>query len=139
MKCGITPENVTALYDNEVFVFGSNLAGQHGAGAAYTALQWGAEMGQGEGLYGKTYALPTKDLQIRTRHIHDIYMSVVFLLQSVRNNPNKHFIITKIGCGLAGLSVEEVAPLFREFINLDNCSLPQDFINVINQQENING
>ncbi|MCF0075458.1 hypothetical protein LZD49_33575 [Dyadobacter sp. CY261] len=128
MECGITPENITHLYDNEVFVFGSNLAGHHGAGAAKTALQWGAIPGKGEGLFGQTYALPTKDFNIITRDIPDIYSSVVSLRQCIQDNPDHHFLITKVGCGLAGLSIDEVALMFRGFLDIMNCSLPQEFI-----------
>lgn len=139
MKCGVTPNNIIQLRDNEVFVFGSNQAGSHGAGAALTAMQWGAIAGFGEGLYGQTYALPTKDARIRTRHLADIYESLINLFMCISHTPEKHFLITKVGCGLAGLSEKEVAPMFRTFMELGNCSLPQEFIDIINQQENKNG
>lgn len=133
MKCGVTPEVITDLKDNELFVFGSNLRGSHGAGAAYTALQWGAKDGVGEGISGQTYALPTKDHSIRTRHINDIYTSVIDLLMAVKAYPERHFLITKIGCGLAGLRIIDVAPLFRNFLDIENCSLPQEFIDFLTQ------
>lgn len=128
MICGITPENITELNDGEIFVFGSNLRAVHGAGAAYDAIQWGATEKVGEGLSGQTYALPTKDYSIRTRSIPDIYGSVVSLLNCINENPDKHFLVTKVGCGLAGYKINEIAPMFRQFLELKNCSLPQDFI-----------
>ena len=127
-----TPENITHLEPGDVFVFGSNLAGIHGGGAARAALQWGAQNRIGEGRVGQTYALPTKDHSINTRYLPDIYQSVVYLLQHVEANPNDHFLITKVGCGLAGLTIEQVAPMFRQFLDLPNVSLPVEFFEVLN-------
>jgi len=64
---------------------------------------------------------------------------VINLLHTIQSNPERHFLITKVGCGLAGLEVEQVAPLFRGFINQENCSLPQEFIDFINNKETTNG
>lgn len=127
----ITPENITSLSPNEIFCFGSNLRGIHGGGAALTAMKWGAIPTIGEGLQGQTYALPTKDYDLNTRTLPDIYESVIRLLQCVEQKPDKLFMITKVGCGLAGLTVEQVAPMFRQFLDLDNVSLPQEFVDLL--------
>jgi hypothetical protein len=130
--CGTTPENIESLRDNEVFVFGSNLAGRHGGGAAREALQWGAEPGIGEGLRGRTYALPTKDRNIETLPLSDIRRSITVFYHFVQREPSKHFLVTKIGCGLAGYQVKDVAPLFDDrFLALANVSLPREFIDEI--------
>ena len=127
----ITPDNITSLGTHGVFVFGSNLNGMHIGGAALAAVKWGAIPTIGEGLQGQTYALPTKDYNLNTRTLPDIYDSVIRLLQCVEQNPDKLFMVTKVGCGLAGLTVEQVAPMFRQFLDLDNVSLPQEFIDFL--------
>lgn len=98
---------------NKIFVFGSNLAGRHGAGAALHALKHhGAVYGQGEGLQGDSYALPTKDARIRTRNLEQIKESVQTFISHARRNPMQIFQVTCIGCGLAGLAHEDIAPMF---------------------------
>jgi len=130
-KVKITSENVQKLSDNEIFVFGSNLSGNHFGGAAlYAKNNFGAVTGVGEGLTGQCYALPTKDKNIETLSLNDIHKSIEVLLQIVRNS-NKFFIITAVGCGLAGYSANDIAPMFEPFIHLSNCSLPQSFIDII--------
>lgn len=97
-----------------VFVFGSNLAGMHGAGAARTALDlYGARMGQGRGLQGSSYAIPTKGRQLETLPLEDIGDYVEAFLTHAAANPDLSYFVTRIGCGLAGLVDQEVAPLFR--------------------------
>lgn len=131
----VTPENISSLGTNEIFVFGSNLRGAHGGGAAYLAQdKFGAENGIGEGMTGHSYALPTKDYNIITRSLFDIYESVVRLFQCVQDNPDKLFMVTKVGCGLAGLTVDQIAPMFRQFMGLDNVSLPQEFIDFLTKE-----
>jgi hypothetical protein len=131
-KIKITPEKVSKLKSNEIFVFGSNLAGLHGAGAALLAEKaFKAAPGIGEGLTGQCYALPTKDKDIQTLPIIEIYKSVEVLLEVVKNNTSKFFIITAVGCGLAGYTPEDIAPMFEPFVHLENCSLPQSFVDVI--------
>lgn len=132
----ITPDPITDLATDQIFVFGSNQSGSHGAGAAFTALKWGAEQGIGEGLCGATYALPTKDFSIRTRTLYEIAISVVNLLECIYDNPQYHFLITKVGCGLAGYNPKDIAPMFHQFIDLPNCSLPQEFITILTGEEN---
>lgn len=109
----ITPEVIFELKDNEIFVFGSNRAGKHGAGAAKLAHKaFGAEYGVGEGLTGSCYALPTKDERIKTLPLEEIKKSFIKFLGCVALNPDLEFYLTKVGCGLAGYKEDEIA---REF------------------------
>ncbi len=127
-----TPENIRSLLPNQIFVFGSNLKGVHGAGAARLAEEkFGAVFGQGVGLQGNSYALPTKDYNISTLQLSEIQPYIDELWQFAKDNQTLQFLITKVGCGLAGYSVEDIAPLFYKFIALDNVSLPQEFINIV--------
>lgn len=97
-----------------VFVFGSNLAGRHGKGAARYALeQEGAAYGQGVGLQGNSYAIPTKDEQIRALPLDRIAEYVGLFLQFATLRPDLKFRVTKIGCGLAGYSEDQIAPFFK--------------------------
>ena len=97
-----------------IFVFGSNLAGRHGKGAALHARQkHGAEYGVGEGRTGNSYALPTKDERIKTRPLVDVRDSVDKFIEYAKTNPDLQFEVTKVGCGLAGFSELEIAPLFK--------------------------
>ena len=106
-----------------IFVFGSNLAGRHGAGAAKEALlHWGAIHGQGEGPQGQSYALPTKDADIQTLPLKEIRKYVGQFAAFVNAHPELTFLITKIGCGLAGYKEEQIEPLFEGAP--DNCVLP---------------
>ena len=131
-KFGITLENVTELKTNEVFVFGSNLAGNHLAGAAKLANEkFGAELGIAEGLTGQCYAFPTLTEKLNKREISDLQQSTNALLQFVNENKDKYFIITEVGCGIAGYSHEEIAPLFKAFFPLANVSLPLSFLEII--------
>src|SRR5690606_10664572 len=111
-----TPENIETLKENEVFVFGSNLSGVHGAGAARLAIEkFGAITGVGYGLQGQSFAIPTKDFQIRTLRLPTIDMFIkLFLFETHFKYPNLKFVVTKIGCGLAGHSPENIAPFFKE-------------------------
>ena len=123
-----TPEHITSLAPNEIFVFGSNLAGIHGAGAARLAFdRFGAVWGVGIGHQGKTYALPTKDNDIETLSTGEIKKYVDVFLQFAEDHPEFTFLVTKVGCGLAGWNVEDIAPLFSEVSN--NVVLPREFYN----------
>lgn len=96
-----------------IFVFGSNLAGRHGAGAALEARhKWDAEYGVGRGRTGDAYAIPTKDAHLQTLPLMDIALEVVEFIRYARNNPDLPFLVTRIGCGLAGYTNEQIAPLF---------------------------
>jgi hypothetical protein len=108
----------------KIFVFGSNLAGRHGKGAALCAREkWGAEYGVGEGRTGDSYALPTKDVRLKSRSLEDIKESVNTFIEYANLNPDLVFIVTKIGCGLAGFTEQEIAPMFK--FAPQNCELPE--------------
>jgi hypothetical protein len=97
-----------------IFVFGSNLAGIHGAGAAkYARSCKGAVQGVGEGLQGASYALPTKDKYIRTLSLEEINKHVGVFLACADNHPGLEFQVTCVGCGLAGLEHKDIAPMFK--------------------------
>jgi hypothetical protein len=121
-----TPDIINSLQSNEIFVFGANLAGRHGAGAAKTALKWGAVYGK-IGLEGQTYGLPTKDENIETLPLSEIRKHVRDYIEVVKQNPDFNFLTTKIGCGLAGLQPSDIAPMFEEFKDLKNLVLPREF------------
>lgn len=122
-----TPERVTSLEANEIFVFGSTLGGAHRGGAAKLAVeQFGAIMGQGEGLQGRSYAIPSM-----LKSISSVQQHVNKFLQFAAANPQWNFLVTKVGCGRAGFKEEEIAPLFAEALNLPNISLPQSFVAII--------
>ena len=119
----ITPQFVKTLADNEIFVFGSNLAGMHGGGAARIALnQFGAIWGQGVGLQGKSYAIPTMHGGV---NLIQPYVDEFIIF--AEEHPEMHFLVTRIGCGIAGFKDEEIAPLFQRAVNLSNVSLPETF------------
>lgn len=106
-----------------VFVFGSNLAGVHGAGAARAALdKFNAEYGVGIGRTGSAYAIPTKDTRIETMRLEDIDLHVDRFLRYATANPDTAFFVTRVGCGLAGYSDKDIAPMFRGAP--DNCDMP---------------
>ncbi len=124
----ITPEDITRLEDDHIFVFGSNQSGRHGKGAARQALGWGAVWGQAEGLQGRTYGIPTKDRTIRrTLSIDEIRPYVERFLECAKTHPELTFLTTSIGCGLAGMKPKKIAPLFLGAIELDNVYLPERF------------
>lgn len=128
----ITPENITKLEDNQVFVFGSNEAGVHGAFAAKLARKFGAIWGQAEGLQGKSYAIPTKNTDIITLRLNDIRVYVDNFIEFAINNHQYTFLVTAIGCGAAGYEPKDIAPLFKGAVNLENVWLPKSFWNVLN-------
>ena len=118
--------NITELKDNQIFVFGSNLAGRHGKGAALTAAKkFNAKHGVGLGLTGDCYAIPTKDQRLNTLSLFSIENYIFFFNQCCENNPDFEFLVTKIGCGLAGYSDEQIAPLFLD--SPDNCVCHEDW------------
>jgi hypothetical protein len=106
-----------------VFVFGSNLAGRHGRGAAAFAARWrGARMGQGAGRAGQSYAIATKDAQLRVLPVEAIATGVADFLVYAREHADLQFDVSAIGCGLAGYPDETMAPLFADAP--PNCRLP---------------
>lgn len=119
----ITPQFITSLQENEVFVFGSNLRGIHAGGAARTAcLHFGAEMGKGVGMQGQSYAIPTMQGGVET-----IRPYVNDFIAYAQQHPEQHFLVTPIGCGIAGFEPSDIAPLFRVAKNVENISLPESF------------
>ena len=122
-----TPEFITELAEDEVFVFGSNLAGMHGGGAAATAHRcFGAVWGKGVGLQGRSYAIPTMQGGVET-----VKPYVDEFIEFAKNHPKQRFLVTKIGCGIAGFSEEDIAPLFVEAIDVKNIIIPRDFVEII--------
>ena len=112
-----------AEYAHCIFTFGSNLSGVHGAGAAKTAhLHYGAKLGMGIGLCGQSYAIPTKDHKIQTLPLETIAGHVQVFLTHASANPGVQYYVTPIGCGLAGYSHHQIAPLFTHAPL--NCILP---------------
>lgn len=122
-----TPENITSLGKDEIFVFGSNLAGMHCGGAARTAVKhFGAIMGQGTGLQGQSYAIPTMQGGVDTIKP---YVDEFFDLATEWDQTT--FYVTRIGCGIAGFTDEEIAPLFSRALDLYNVVLPESFVKII--------
>jgi hypothetical protein len=120
-----TPEFITELKTDEVFVFGSNLAGMHGGGAAYVAFKkFGAVMGCGVGLRGQSYAIPTMQGGVET-----IKPYVDEFITFASAHPELFFYVTRIGCGIAGFRDKEIAPLFAKAVGLENVCLPKSFAN----------
>lgn len=115
-----------------IFVFGSNLAGRHGKGAAASALLYhGAEYGVGQGRTGDSYAIPTKDEFIRTLPVHRILTYVDQFLSYAKAHPELTFNVTRIGCGLAGYKDDDIAPMFVG--SPSNCQLPEEWIKLLNK------
>lgn len=125
-----TPEFITELQPNEIFVFGSNIHGYHGGGAAAIAFhKFNAEWGIGEGLTGKCYALPTME-----GGVNYVAEKVKNFLECARKHPELKFYVTRVGCGIAGFTDYEIGPLFKNGIELGNVILPQEFVEAMNDQ-----
>lgn len=121
-------DRIDRLNPNEIFVFGSNLAGAHGGGAARIArLKFGAVMGQGVGLQGQSYAIPTMQGGVET--IRPYVDEFVAFAQA---HPALTFLVTRIGCGIAGFQDREIAPLFAAALQVPNILLPKPFVDVLN-------
>lgn len=117
---------IVALKSNEVFVFGSNEAGRHGAGAALQARRkFGAEYGVGEGLTGQCYAFPTLDGSLHRRSRVQLLASRDRLYEVCEANPGKSFLLTKVGCGLAGFAEADMRAMFA--LPPKNLVLPEDW------------
>lgn len=122
-----TPDHITKLGPDDIFVFGSNLRGMHTGGAAHTAVKlFGAKMGQGVGIQGQSYAIPTMQGGIDT-----IKPYVDQFIDLAREWDQNTFYVTKIGCGIAGFTPEQIAPLFDKALDLYNVRLPKEFVDVI--------
>lgn len=122
-----SPAIISNLAENEIFVFGSNLEGLHHGGSAQTAFaKFGAQWGVGTGLAGKTYAMPTIH-----GGVDEIQPYVDEFIEFARLNPGLRFLVTRIGCGIAGFSDEEIAPLFESATDVENIYLPEIFLEII--------
>lgn len=123
-------ENITSLDKDEFFVFGSNLAGIHGAGAAKQARKlFGASLGVGTGFSAKSYAIPTKDHNLRTLPLDDIKEYINLFLVVAEDHPEFTFYVTKVGCGLAGYKDSEIAPMFKSAPS--NCYFHIDWLDYL--------
>ena len=119
-----TSERINKLEPNEIFVFGSNLSGAHGGGAARAALnRFGAVWGQGVGLQGQSYAIPTMQGGVET-----IKPYVDEFIDFAKLHPELKFLVTRIGCGIAGFKDEEIGPLFKGATDVENIILPKEFV-----------
>ena len=119
-----TPEMISELKENEIFVFGSNLGGFHGGGAARAAhMRFGAIWGQGVGLQGQSYAIPTMHggTDVIKPYVDEF-------ISFAKSRPDLKFLVTRIGCGIAGFTAEQIAPLFADALELENIILPKDFV-----------
>ena len=122
----VTPQMIRQLGENEIFVFGSNANGYHRGGAAAFAMrEFGAVWGQGEGLQGKSYAIPTMEGLDQLREAVNRFTAFADQHQELR------FLVTMVGCGIAGYSPRDIAPLFKGCIDLENVALPIEFWNVL--------
>lgn len=130
-----TPENITELGPDDIFVFGSNLKGIHSGGAARVAYQkFGAILGQGVGIQGQSYAIPTMQGGVET-----IKPYVDQFIALAREWDQNTFYVTRIGCGIAGFRDEEIAPLFDEAYDLYNVRLPKSFAEIIERNRKMRG
>lgn len=118
---------------SEIFVFGSNLAGRHGKGAAKDALKtYGAVYGEGVGHFGNSFAIPTKGYRLEVLPLRRIKQFVDMFLFYAKDNLQLTFKVTAIGCGLAGYSPEDIAPMFKT--RTPNVHLPEVFEKVLNDE-----
>ena len=122
----VSNDRIDHLEENEIFVFGSNASGYHGGGAAaYAMRKFGAVWGQGEGLQGQSYAIPTMEGIAEMGEVIKRFTSFAAEHSELR------FLVTRVGCGVAGYSASQIAPLFKECIPLENVALPSDFWDVL--------
>ena len=129
-KCRITPRPIVELKKDEVFVFGSNVVGRHSGGAAKQALKWGAKWHVASGLMGQTYGIPT--VGIHGLDAIEIYVSQ--FIKYVEENDHITFYVTAIGCGSAGFTPEQIAPLFKDCVDMPNVYLPESFWQVLRRK-----
>lgn len=134
----ITPEKITKLNPNEIFVFGSNKQGHHAGGAAaYACVNFGAEWGNGYGLQGQSYAIPTLSFAGGTEDhrlpLNEITAYVEEFIKFAKQHPEYVFLVTPIGCGIAGFTAEQIAPMFKKALRVKNIYLPKLFIDILGQ------
>ena len=126
LPTNITPSQVNTLAEGEIFVFGSNIHGAHMGGAARVAMErFGAIWGVGEGLQGRSYAIPTME------GLENLAPAVQRFTAFARQHQELRFLVTAIGCGIAGYLPEQIAPLFQEAAHLPNVYLPLPFWKII--------
>ena len=127
MEKRISPDFINTLKENEIFVFGSNLEGMHGGGAARIAYNnFGAIWGQGVGLQGQSYGIPTMHGGVDV-----IKPYVDEFVNFAKSHPELKFLVTRIGCGIAGFTDEEIAPLFKDAFEIENIYLPKSFYDIL--------
>ena len=127
MNKRISPDFITELKENEIFVFGSNLEGMHGGGAALIAYnKFGAIWRQGVGLQGQSYGIPTMHGGVDV-----IKPYVDEFIEFAKSHPELKFLVTRVGCGIAGFRDEEIAPLFKDAIDIENIYLPKSFYHIL--------
>lgn len=123
---------------HRVFVFGSNLAGRHGAGSALHALRYyGAVEGQGEGWQGESYGIPTKDRELKSLSVAEIYKAVRRFVKFAREHPEMEFLVVEVGCGLAGYDATCMAPMFHDCPS--NCQLSDRFKEILGKARTARG
>ena len=124
----VTPENIQSLRPGQVFVFGSNIQGAHGGGAAALALRFGAIDGQAEGMQGDSYAIVSMEgLEVMREQVERF-------IQYAKEHPERTFLVTAVGCGIAGFEPKDVAPLFAETVDMENVFLPKSFWNELKRK-----
>ena len=134
MEGRIASDKIMSLKENEIFIFGSNLSGKHGRGAAKTALnKFGARWGQASGIQGQSYGIPTKDRNMNVLNTNEISYHVEKFIKFAKSNPNLTFLVTEIGCGLAKFSPKQIAPLFEKAKDIPNIHLPKRFWEQLNK------
>lgn len=140
MENRIIPDNITSLDDKEVFCFGSNESGFHGAGAARQAhIEFGALYKMGLGYYecskGRTFAIPTKDWDIKQLDKERVSFYIDRFIAFAESNPQLTFLVTNIGCGLAGYTPQEIAPMFYLAKDLPNVKFSKEFWEILNEKK----
>lgn len=126
-----SPERIESLQADEIFVFGSNRQGLHGGGAAaYARQRFGAVWGEGVGRTGQCYAIPTTDDS--TEKIRPYVEEFIIYAKA---HPELVFLVTEIGCGIAGYSVAQIAPLFAGALDMENVLLPRRFVEYLERTE----
>lgn len=131
---GYTPEYIDRLLPNQIFVFGSNALGYHTGGASGTARKrFGAVWGQVEGIQGQSYAIPV-DFG-KGNVAPDIQPYVDRFITYAKAHPENHFLVTRVGCGIAGFTDKEMAEHFREALTMNNVSLPRSFVNALQNRD----
>lgn len=122
-----SPDVISELNQNEIFVFGSNVNGKHCSGAARIAFdKFGAIWGKGVGVQGNSYAIPTMEGNMQV-----LYAYICDFIEYARTHPKKIFLVTRIGCGIAGYKDEQIAPMFANALNIQNILLPRSFMDVL--------